>query len=141
MGTRVHSPLQTMCLMTENHLASCCHRCRSSHQQGLNSNQAPQADTRFSLGATGPPAVPVCTNGVKYPQSNLPCVLQPWFFIWFPQEYLDISGSRRERAAAYPARPDQHSAFHLTKSQKYPSNKNSHRGADDYRLFLWLFSC
>lgn len=41
--------------MTEEHLASCCHHCRSFHQQGLNSNQASKLDTRLSLGATGSP--------------------------------------------------------------------------------------
>lgn len=84
--------------MTEDHLASCCHHCRSLHQQGLNSNQASHADTQLSLGATGSPRC-LCALKLKNIVSKTVRAFLPPYFC-----HRNIL-SRHEPAAASPRDP------------------------------------
>lgn len=95
--------------MTEDHLASCCHHCRSLHQQGLNSNQASHADTQLSLGATGPPRC-LCALKLKNIVSKTTRVFLPPYF----RLYRNVL-SRHEPAEASPRDPS-HVLHSITKN-------------------------
>lgn len=118
--------------MTEDHLASCCHHCRSLHQQGLNSNQAFHADTQLSLGATGPPRC-LCALKLKNIVSKTVCVFLPLYFRHYRNDL-----SRHEPAAASPRDPSH--VLHSSSLKISTQRLFNHQRGGDYYWILFLFS-